>query len=210
MRRLLADKRYQPHLGALLTPQSGNPVLGTVREHGTWWAADNAAFSHPDDSAFERLVSDILDFTYPGYSLAPQWVAVPDVVGNHAQTRALFSSWVAHWEYEFGRVPVPLAFVLQDGCTISDVPWDQIDAVFVGGSTEWKLGPEAIELCEQAKGIGKWVHVGRVNTLSRLRFAMRHMSADSVDGSGFSKFPDATLPRFLAELIAETAQPSLF
>ncbi len=192
------------YLGHLQTPQTGND-LDTLLRSGLPWAADNAAFSNPDDIKFWNMVIDawsLMQFN------PPMWVAVPDVVGNHEQTLEMFHGWVNQWEEEIGHVPVPLAFVLQNGATIDSIPWEQIVAVFVGGDDNFKLN-DCIPLVEEARARGKMVHVGRVNSLKRLRFAMG-LGADTVDGSGYSKFAEATLPRAIAEIASYEAQPMLF
>ncbi|MDG4803681.1 hypothetical protein [Micromonospora sp. WMMD980] len=51
------------------------------------------------------------------------------------------------------------------------MPWHAIDALFIGGTTAWKLGPDAAHLAGQARRRGLWVHMGRVNSLWRLRHA---------------------------------------
>lgn len=198
--RQLAD-RYRQHLGVLRTPQNGNRLCSLPLP----WAVDNAAFSDPDDDKFWRLCIDSwnMDRHY-----LPMWVAVPDAVADHRATRRLFGDWTSHWRYEIGRIPFPLSFVLQDGCTVGEVPWDEIEAVFVGGSTRFKLC-ESETLIRAAKHRGKLVHVGRVNTLRRLRFA-HDLGADSVDGTAFSMFPDRYIERALKYLQRLEQSPTLF
>jgi hypothetical protein len=106
------------------------------------------------------------------------FVAVPDVVGSARRTLEVFEHWapkLSGW---------PLALVAQDGLESLPIPWQSISAVFIGGSTKWKLGPHAAETIKAAKAIGKWVHVGRVNTPARFE----ELGADSIDGSGLARF----------------------
>jgi len=194
MRRLAHTGLGQNHLGHLVTPQNGNS-LGSMLTSGLPWACDNAAFSNPDDTKFWNLAIDTWEWEQFN---PPVWVAVPDVVGCHSQTLDYFDSWVQTWEYELGQVRFPLAFVLQNGATIATVPWDQIAAVFVGGDDAFKLRG-CRDLVAEAKQRGKLVHVGRVNSLKRLEYAIE-LGADSVDGSGFSMFPDAKIPRALRHI----------
>ena len=198
--RRLADQ-YRDHLGVLMTPQNGNRLCSLPLP----WAADNAAFSKPDDAKFSRLCVEswALDRYHP-----PLWVAVPDAVGDHAATLRLFGWWCDEWRQEYGCIPFPLAFVLQDGCRPAEVPWDEIEAVFVGGSTRFKLR-ESEALVRAAKDCGKQVHVGRVNTLRRLRFAY-DLGADTVDGTAFSMFPDTYIERGLKFLQRLEQSPTLF
>ncbi len=81
----------------------------------------------------------------------------------------------------------PLAYVLQDGETVDGVPWDYIKAVFIGGTNKFKLGKESLSLAAEAKGRGKWVHMGRVNSPSRLHSAI-YANVDSIDGTGISRY----------------------
>jgi hypothetical protein len=73
------------------------------------------------------------------------------------------------------------------------VPWDGLDALFLGGSTDWKLGQHARALATEAKARGRWLHMGRVNSNRRLALALS-WGCDSVDGSGYSMFPDQKIP----------------
>lgn len=166
-------------VGHLLCPRSRNAIWASR------WAADNAAFSHFDASAYVSML-DRVEGT-PGCL----FVTVPDVVGDAEQTTELWRTWagVVH------QRSFPAAYVLQDGVTSKTVPWDTCQAIFVGGSTEFKLGASARVLVSTAKRLGKWVHMGRVNSERRLRYA-QSLGVDSVDGSGFARFPDAMFPRF--------------
>jgi len=70
--------------------------------------------------------------------------------------------------------------VSQDGITPEITPWDFFDTLFVGGTDTHKLSNEAGIMIAEAKGRGKWVHVGRVNSETRIK---RFWMADSVDGT---------------------------
>jgi hypothetical protein len=66
-------------------------------------------------------------------------------------------------------------------------------ALFIGGSTAYKESAEARSLCGYAKAQGKWVHWGRVNGKRRYELALK-AGADSIDGTGFSMYPDTRIP----------------
>lgn len=142
------------------------------------FAMDNGAFARLEVSKFEAMLakhSDRRDLC--------RWVAVPDVVGSAIRTLETWQHWVkrmAGW---------PLAFVAQDGQEALPIPWDQCAAVFIGGSTDWKLGRHAAAIIQAAKVIGKWVHVGRVNTPGRLEY-FEGLGADSCDGTGLARYSD--------------------
>ena len=81
------------------------------------------------------------------------------------------------------------AFVIQDGETPDQIRWNELDAIFIGGSTEWKLGSIAADIASEAKKRGKWVHMGRVNSFKRMRLAAA-IGCDSVDGTYLAFEPD--------------------
>lgn len=157
-------------VGQLLTPLTG------FKNRGTIFGIDNGAFSGFSRNKFEsRILREI------PHKARCKFVAVPDVVGSADLTTDLFHVWkrrLCGW---------PLAYVLQDGLENVRIPWGEISAIFVGGSTKFKTSEIAFEAARQAKNNGgKWVHVGRVN--SALRFDTWKDLADSCDGTGISKY----------------------
>lgn len=166
-------------VGHLVCPRSRNLVWSKT------WAADNAAFSAFDADAYVLMLE--LTHRAPGCL----FVTVPDVVGDAFATMEMWQSW-AKVVRSFG---MPLAFVLQDGVEDVGVPWLECDAIFIGGTTEFKLGPTARMCALEAKRQRKWLHMGRVNTLRRMRYA-QHIGCDSIDGSSFARFPDQRFSRF--------------
>lgn len=174
-----------PYLGHLLTPANGNRVESLL-ETGLPWAADNGAFAGFNERRFLRMLDRIEGRT------GCLFVAAPDVVADAEATLNLFGGW----RQEIAGRGLPVAFVAQDGLEALRVPWGRFDALFLGGSTEWKLGKHAEALCRKAKARGKWVHMGRVNTRHRIRLAAT-WGCDSVDGTGFSRWPEARIPKGL-------------
>jgi hypothetical protein len=93
-----------------------------------------------------------------------------------------------------------LAFVLQDGAERPGrVPWEApgLAAVFVGGSTRWKLGPEAADLVRQARRRGLHVHMGRISSARTIRYA-RSIGCTSFDSSRYSRWRELLLDDGLA------------
>lgn len=78
------------------------------------------------------------------------------------------------------------------------------DWLFVGGTTEWKMGP-ALEIIKAAQKHDRPVHVGRVNSTKRMKF-FQQAKVDSVDGTKAAYEPKVAYRRFLRVL----AQPRLF
>lgn len=140
------------------------------------FAIDNGAFSNFDARAFTSLLAreqsrkDLCRF-----------VAVPDVVGSARRTLEVFDRWydeLCTW---------PLALVAQDGQEDMEIPWKLIDAIFIGGTTNWKLSKHATAIIKAAKALDKWVHIGRVNSPARFEH-FEALGADSIDGTGLSRY----------------------
>lgn len=77
------------------------------------------------------------------------------------------------------------AFVAQDGLEDLDVPWRDFDVLFIGGSTAWKLSDAAASVVAEAKRQGKGTHMGRVNSLKRLRAATGGLVGDGGTATKF-------------------------
>jgi len=180
------EKFKSKHLGQLLTPQTGNKIDRIVK-NGLMWACDNGCFAGFDEVAFVKMVKNVQG--KPNLL----FIAMPDVVGNTEETLKSFKIWYPVFERYYNA---PIAYVLQDGVNQNEIPWDSINAVFIGGSTEWKLSKEAANIVHVAKEKGKWVHMGRVNSFKRVRYAYT-IGCDSFDGTQFSMFPDTYIPQAL-------------
>lgn len=142
------------------------------------FAMDNGAFSKFEPDGFMRM----LEKHSPRIDLC-RWVAVPDIPGSAIRTLEAFH----HWYHQL--TGWPLAYVAQDGQETTPIPWDKCAAVFIGGTTAWKVGPHAESVLRACKVMGKWCHVGRVNTPGRLEHFTR-LGADSCDGTGLAKFSE--------------------
>lgn len=171
------------NLGVLCSPRR---VYGDELE-GWTWAADNDAYSSWDTGRYRDMLARIRGRE------GLLWVTAPDVVGDWMATDRLYGQWRDELQ------GLPVAYVAQDGLQGQHVPWREITALFVGGTTEWKLGEQAARLVREAKHRGKWVHMGRVNSFERMRYA-RWLGCDSIDGTSFSWFRDRWLPRYLNAL----------
>lgn len=166
----LAEKsdKFDFDFWQLRTPLTANAIAGVP------YGLDNGCFKRFDKKTWERMLDDCFKLKMP------KFVCLPDIVGNAQRTIELFDA------FELRTNGIPRALVLQDGINNVTINWSKISAVFVGGSDAFKISPEAFEACKAAKMLGKWVHVGRVNTVERL--ANWIGIADSIDGSGISKY----------------------
>jgi EAL domain-containing protein (putative c-di-GMP-specific phosphodiesterase class I) len=103
----------------------------------------------------------------------------------------------------------PAAFVAQDGIEKTEIPWDAFDVLFIGGSTDFKLGQIVRDVVSMAKEKGKWVHMGRVNSQKRLEYATG-IGCDSADGTYLIFGPTKNLPNVLSWLRKVNNQDSMF
>lgn len=159
-------------VGQLLTPLTRYEL----RKPDAPWAVDNGAFACFNTSAFRSLLS-----REDHHKDGCLFVTVPDVVGSARRTLEVFQ----HWKVELKGWRLALA--CQDGQEHLPIPWDELAAVFIGGSTNWKCGDHATHIIKAAKAIGKHVHVGRVN--GPLRFQhFEKLGADTIDGTGLARY----------------------
>lgn len=181
-----------PNLGRLAVPRD-HARMDETAAAGILWAADNSAFSDFDAEAFLTML-DHLNGVPGGL-----FVVAPDTVGDAGATIEMFERWAP----EIRARSLPVALAAQNGLERLPVPWDDLDALFVGGVPEpgqradWKLSPAAVDLVTQANTRGKWTHMGRVNSGRRLEYA-KAIGCRSIDGSKFSRFTDTWLPGGLA------------
>lgn len=188
-------------IGIMCTPRSwgsrNRPDLMT------FWAADNDCFAQGEQFDLAKYLA-WLDLMRPlaGRCL---FATAPDVLGDA----------VATWERSALVLPqirargYKAALVAQDGMENTTIHWDDFDALFIGGSTGWKLSEAARRICVEAKRRGKWVHMGRVNSQRRIQ-AAQMWDCDSVDGTLLAFGPDIHLPRLESWLAQARQQPSLW
>jgi hypothetical protein len=170
-------------VGRLLTPRHYSDAR-SIDRHGLVWACDNDAYSGFNETRYLNMLSSVAG------ARGCRFVTAPDVVGDADATLDLFDPW-RRIIREHG---LPVALVAQDGLEDVTVPWHDLDALFIGGTTEFKLSEAAADLARQARARGKWVHMGRVNSVRRLIYA-REVGCHSVDGSGYAIFLDDRLAK---------------
>lgn len=161
-------------IGNMLTPQEGSArLVCSWTTHGL----DNGCYSKV--VPFNALKWHAWVNSHRKYAGAGCLFAVaPDVVGDAYKTfnRSLV------WLPVLRMMGYKAAYVTQDGLTDTLLPWDWFDVLFVGGTNAWKLSDASWAIVREAKRRGKRVHVGRVNTLERLRLCATN-GVDSVDGN---------------------------
>jgi hypothetical protein len=175
-------KKYDSTIGVIHTMGQGwTPQHGIYRSRlgrGVYWCLDNGVFT-------EKF---ILDYwlekinALSEYKETCLFIVIPDVIKKCKETLEQFS------HYRNMVKDFPVALVSQDGIKeqTKNIPWDDFDCLFVGGSDEHKLGEEGAWIIQEAKKRNKWVHVGRVNSVSRI---IKFWQADSWDGTHLGFMP---------------------
>jgi len=224
------DIKHLPSGFGVMSRPSDNTIPQGVQE-GRVFAIDNEAFTRGfDPERFFRFLEKLAP-----YRNQVLFVVVPDAVADAAATLDLFEQWAPQIQargfpvafvlqdgQEDLELPMRQDFTDWLGDNGDEIDpeddaafyaakgqWEgdcvAFDALFIGGSTEYKLGPETAEFIRWAKRLGLWVHVGRVNSLKRFR-QFQLLGADSCDGT-FPCYAPTTAARRLSKAVG---QPTLF
>lgn len=188
-----------PDLAVITTPSSH----GHEPFDGQIWAADNGRFAAPHKYTDEKYLA-WLERLRP-WQHNCLFATAPDVVQDAATTLEL--SWPMFQPIR--ELGYRVALVGQDGMEDFALPWDEFDAFFIGGSTEWKMGEAVRQLVAQAKAYGKWVHNGRVNSLKRYRYS-EQIGCDSADGTAIKFRPRARLAEVKSWIAHVDMNPSIW
>jgi hypothetical protein len=195
--------------GVGLVVQPGNGYASRVGRFAHW-AAENACYAgHWHEGPWLDWLAQFDPVAHP-----PLFAVAPDVYPDAA---ASMERGLRYCEL-IRSMGFPVAVLAQDGAEELDWPavFDRFDVLFIGGRylpgtpwREWKVSEAAAGLIRRARNAGLWVHMGRVNTWSRLRWAAV-AGCLSADGTGLAYGPDLNTPqlgRWLAEL---DYQPTLW
>lgn len=176
-------------VGQLLTPLTQYRLRDPARP----WAIDNGGFKKLDIPGLKSLLK-----REEHHRENCLFVAAPDIVGSAQRTLELFELFrpmLVGWR---------VALVCQDGQECLPIPWSDIAAVFIGGSTNWKCSIHAEQIVRTAQLHGKWVHAGRVNDPARWQH-FEDLGVNSCDGTGLARYSH------MREAIARRGkQPRLF
>jgi hypothetical protein len=189
-------------LDAMTGPYQGNVLPACP------WGADNGKFTAAGPR--EHWIGhgrwfDWLEGQVDRYGAeACRFAVAPDAPFDAAATLDESLPWME----KIRELGIPAAFAAQNYCDLYGLPWDEMDVLFLAGDTAWKIGPVAHRLTIEAKERGKWVHMGRVNSLRRLRIA-EWFGCDSADGTYLKFGPDINLGRLAGWLSEMSARPSL-
>lgn len=198
---LTALLNHQPEsrhvLGYLNTPRIAC-AFERITRYELPIALDNGAFSNFQPKKYRSIIQRIHN-----QQVKIEWITVPDKVGDCTTTLSLFQTWQPE------LADLPLAYVGQDGCEDQDIPWTAFVCLFIGGTTKWKLSTAACSVMAEAKRRGKTLHLGRVNSLKRIRFAYAN-HCDSFDGSQCNIWSRKYLNWTVNHLLNLQQQPLLF
>ncbi len=168
-------KGMTPDLWGLINTPHGSMAVRHLEVYR--WAADNQAFTGQFD---ERTFFDWLERMLP-YQATNLFVAVPDVVGDCAETLRRFE----HYAPRVRELGYKVALVAQDG--LEHVKnWPSFDWLFIGGSDDWKESFGMGRCCARAIALGCDDHYGRCN--SKRRFDLAQLLGCSTADGTFVKF----------------------
>jgi hypothetical protein len=191
-RKAVGEFAHLLPLGYLVNPGGGVNVTEAAAS-GLDWGLDNGAFGETPEWKFWRAVRQIR--RNPLGQMGLKFVVPPDVPFSGRGTIEKFWGWMSCLASPDENLDLPLALVGQNG--MEDCDWDFFfgfsSCFFIGGDDAWKESDTAADLARHAKARGQWVHMGRVNSVKRLRIAIR-MGCDSVDGTGLTKHSRKSLP----------------
>lgn len=193
-------------LGAITTPDQRTAV-----PDGVPWIADNGL--GPGRGGMKAGKGGRTDAAWFAWLEGRPWdralcrfAVAPDVIGDAAATLARATPWLPRMK----AAGYPTAYVAQNGFDPDVIPWDVVDVLFIGGDDAFKLGPDGAAAASSARARGKRVHVGRVNSLKRLRYAIAIGGDDvTADGTFLAFAPDHNLGRLARWMDAVTGEPTL-
>lgn len=176
-----AEAARNPRLGLLVTPASG---LAAQIPYYQCYAADNACFTETPEDPFDpdRWLAWLKRLPLERCLFA----TLPDVPFDAEATWRRSQPFIE----VVRRLGFPVALVAQNGIeTMGNLEQQlqAVDAVFIGGDDAWKLSPATAELGRRVRELGRWTHVGRVNSWKRLD-QLAGAGFDSVDGT-YLRFP---------------------
>jgi hypothetical protein len=155
------------------------PRAFSTRQHDLPWACDNDGFQGVNIPRFLKMLATVANQD------GCLFVLSPDVVGDWEQTESLWATYAP----VIRACGLPVGYALQNGVPFSTAAVSLSDALFIGGDDEFKYSEHVKSMVRVAKLAGQWVHMGRVNSISRIRYA-GSIGCDSIDGTKWSRFTD--------------------
>ena len=194
---------FERGIGLMVQPRNAASYAALLVRY-PFWAADNGAFTrNPAGFNRDRFAAMLELPQFQDHAASCLFVVAPDclevlptgaVIGDAPATLQQFPEW----SRKIRAAGFPVALVAQDDLELllASVVWELVDALFIGGSDAWKLSDAARVCIVEARRLGKFIHMGRVNSFRRLARASE-MLCDTADGTFLLFGPDANLPRML-------------
>lgn len=167
-------EEYGDKFGACLT----RDIFNNTTANKMPWFFDNGAFSDSqNDRSFnhQKFADKMTDIEFKirfGYIPSPDFVVVPDIVGEGIKSLECSLQWMDHLEQNFPRNKYFLA--VQDGMSLTIVEKllkkRIFDGVFVGGTKPWKYS-EGTKWVQLAHKYGLPTHCGGVGTRKNILWA---------------------------------------
>lgn len=179
------------------------PMMGNRLPDGRTFAVDTGCFARPDKYSDGWYLAYLRKLAHARDRCL--FATAPDVLGDGPATLAKSLPMLPRIRAEGYRA----ALVVQPGIALSAIPWDELDAIFVGGPDWWHRSGTVISILAEAKRRGKWLHEGRVNTERGFK-AARVTGYDSADGTFLAFGPDVNLIRLQTWIDGVRDQPTLF
>lgn len=154
--------------GQLIVPAA------TRKNWGGVFGMDNSAFISFDNIKFKRMQKN-----QAAWKDNCLFVTCPDIVGNAKRTMEI-------WKHrDRFSVEFRLCLVVQNGMEDMDIPWDETDAIFIGGKDPWKDSAACLDIVKTGVILEKHVHCGRVNQIKRYK-TFAEAGAHTCDGSSIA------------------------
>ena len=217
--RAAASGELRGQLGLLIAPGNASSYAAHVPDYSVW-AMDNGCFTSGgafDGDEYLRTIDRILK-RHPEAHDRALFATAPDVfdpVAMKGDPRATLERSAPYFD-RIRDAGMPVALVAQDGLEdmMDEIPWDDFDTLFLGGSDDFKLGyfhekkstgyPVYLRgngaserwalLMNEALERGKDIHVGRSNSYARLNWGYQ-IGANSADGTLLAFGPEKNLER---------------
>lgn len=186
---------HRGELGMMCTDAEHRTPITAHDHQPVWHAYDNGGFGARGNLDTDRWLRWLTEMV-AGREHRCLFAVAPDVFNPDLGDRmgAVSLAYSRTYLADVRALDIPVALVAQNGLTPDMVPWPEMDWIFIGGTTPWKISLQAETLAMAALRHGKRVHMGRVNSATRLAVA-RSFGCATCDGTFLANGPDINLLR---------------
>lgn len=186
----IANKRNEDHgfsgLGLIVQPLTKHYLSSKILKDFDSIGIDNGMFTKAGRDNFkwnhyEKIIKIALAQEKREILKKFDFFTIPDEPFDWKKTLEKFNTYKPNIQ-KLRNLGAPAAICIQNGATIKDVPFKDIDVIFIGGNDQWKIGNEAKEITEKAKELNIPVHMGRVNNSKRMNIAS-DWNVNTADGT---------------------------